>query len=84
MAKDRFSRFKKSNYDSNFRYGNNSMNHTGVGKRETLSKEQEQWIVNLIQKINSEYSKKFLRSILVSGKVPTEKQKEIIKKIVKG
>ena len=51
MAKDRFSRFKKSNYDSNFRYGNNSMNHTGVGKRETLSKEQEQWIVNLIQKI---------------------------------
>ena len=38
MAKDRFSRFKKSNYDSNFRYGNNSMNHTGVGKREKLSK----------------------------------------------
>lgn len=84
MAKDRFSRFKKSNYDSNFRYGNNSMNHTGIGKREKLSKEQEQWIINLIQKINSEYSKKFLRSILVDGKVPTEKQKEVIKKIVKG
>lgn len=83
MAKDRFSKFKKSNYNTSFRYGNNSMNHVGVGKRETLSEEQRIFILGLIglQGI-PEYNKKFLRSILVENKVPTEKQKQIIRKII--
>lgn len=84
MAKDRFSKFKKSNYDTNFRYGNNSMNHNGVGKREKLNENQRDWIINVIQtkKLN-EWQLSFLRSILVENKVPTNKQKEVIKKIVK-
>ena len=64
MAKDRFSKFKKSNYDTTFRYGNNS-------------------ILQLIKGCNTEYNKKFLRSIIVENKVPTLKQKEVIKKIIK-
>ena len=50
MAKDRFSRFKKSNYNTTFRYGNTSMNHIGVGKREELNQQQIDWIINVIQK----------------------------------
>ena len=84
MAKDRFSKFKKSNYDTNFRYGNNSMNHTGVGKRNKLDDKQRDWLINLIQNGNTtDWEVKFLRSILVENKVPTEKQKSIIKKMVK-
>lgn len=84
MAKDRFSKFKKSNYDTNFRYGNNSMNHNGVGKREKLNQQQRDWIINVIQnkKLN-DWQVSFMRSILVENKVPTHKQKEVIKKIVK-
>jgi len=83
MAKDRFSKFKKSNYNSSFRYGNNSMNYVGVGKREKLSEIQREYLLGLIALQGMpEYSKKFLRSILVENKVPTQKQKEVIKKIV--
>ena len=84
MAKDRFSRFKKSNYNTTFRYGNTSMNHNGIGKRENLDDKQRDWLINLIQNSNTtDWEVKFLRSILVENKVPTEKQKTIIKKIVK-
>ena len=84
MAKDRFSRFKKSNYNTTFRYGNTSMNHIGVGKREELNQQQRDWIINVIQtkKLN-QWELSFMRSILVENKVPTTKQKETIKKIVK-
>ena len=44
MAKDRFSKFKKSNYDNTFRYGNNSMNYVSVGKRDKLSQQQREFI----------------------------------------
>ena len=81
MAKDRFSRFKKSNYNKQFRYGNSSMNYVGVGKRDKLNQEQRNWIINLIKKIKFDGDKKFLRSVLVTNKVPTPKQKEIIKSI---
>lgn len=84
MGKDRFSRFKKSNYDTSFRYGNNSMNHIGVGKRERLTKEQRDWILNVIQtKSLNEWELSFMRSILVEDKVPTQKQKQTIKNIIK-
>jgi hypothetical protein len=83
MAKDRFSKFKKSNYDNTFRYGNNSMNYVSVGKRDKLSQQQREFILQLIKGCNTEYNKKFLRSILVENKVPTLKQKEVIKKIIK-
>ena len=83
MAKDRFSKFKKSNYDTNFRYGNNSMNHNGVGKRTKLDDKQRDWLINLIQNGNTtDWEVKILRSILVENKVPTEKQKSIIKKVI--
>ena len=83
MAKDRFSKFKKSNYDTNFRYGNNSMNHVSVGKRETLTELQRGYLMGLIGlKDMKEYNKKFLRSILAENKVPTEKQKQVIRKII--
>lgn len=83
MAKDRFSKFKKSSYDTNFRYGNNSMNHNGVGKRDKLDDKQRDWLINLIQNGNTtDWEVKFLRSILVENKVPTEKQKTIIKKVI--
>ena len=84
MAKDRFSKFKKSNYDNTFRYGNNSMNYVGVGKREKLSEIQRGYLLGLtgLQSM-PEHNKKFLRSILVENKVPTLKQKEVIKKIIK-
>ena len=84
MAKDRFSKFKKSNYNTSFRYGNNSMNHVGVGRREKLTEEQRGFILGLIALQGlPEYNKKFLRSILVENKVPTEKQKQVIRKIIK-
>jgi len=83
MAKDRFSKFKKSNYNSEFRYGNNSMNYNIIPNRQDLTNEQRDWIVNLIQKIEKEGDKKFLRSVLVRGKVPTKSQKKIIESIVK-
>ena len=83
MAKDRFSKFKKSNYNNTFRYGDNSMNYVSVGKRDKLSQQQREFILQLIKGRNTEYNKKFLRSILVENKVPTLKQKEVIKKIIK-
>jgi hypothetical protein len=82
MAKDRFSRFKKSNYNNTFRYGNNSMNYVSVGKRDKLSQQQREFILQLLKGCNTEYSKKFLTSILVENKVPTVKQKIVIKKML--
>lgn len=82
MAKDRFSRFKKSNYNNTFRYGNNSMNYVSVGKRDKLSQQQREFILQLLKRCNTEYSKKFLTSILVEDKVPTVKQKIVIKKML--
>jgi hypothetical protein len=83
MAKDRFSRFKKSNYNSEFRWGDRSMNYNVIQDRQELNKTQRDWIVSLIQKTSRESNKKFLRSILERGKVPTEKQKKAIQSILK-
>lgn len=82
MAKDRFSKFKKSNYSSEFRWGDTSMNYDSVGPRDKLSDKQREFILNLIRKCTKEYNKKFLRSLLVENKIPTEKQKQVIKKII--
>ena len=82
MAKDRFSKFKKSNYSQSFRWGNNGMNHVGVGKREKLSDKQREFILRLIPKCSKEWDIKFLRSILVTDRVPTQKQKDILNRIV--
>lgn len=83
MAKDRFSRFKKSIYDTTFRYGDTSMNYVSVGKRDKLSQQQREFILDLIKRCNKEYNKQFLRSILVENKAPTEKQKIVIRKMIK-
>lgn len=84
MAKDRFSKFKKSNYNYGLKYGNSyNMNHIGVGKRNELSDKQRQFILDLIKKCNNDNSIKFLRSVLLENKEPTEKQKIVIRKIIK-
>jgi len=82
MAKDRFSKFKKSNYNSEFKYGNNSMNYNIIPNREDLTNEQKEWIIKLIKRLKKENDKKFLRSVLEQGKVPTKVQKKIIQSMV--
>ena len=84
MAKDRFSRFKKSNYNNEFRWGTNDYNSSKYSDRPKMSDNQREWVINLIKSSSTtEWETKFLRSILVDGKVPTDKQKDIIRKIVK-
>lgn len=86
MAKDRFSKFKKSNYDTDYRWGNtaNSTNYVSVGKREVLTETQRGYLLGLMHRVGmTEYNKKFIRSILTENKVPTEKQKVVIRKILK-
>ena len=82
MGKDRFSRFKKSNYNYDFRYGNNSMNYNVIPNREDLNEEQRKYVIELISKLPNKSDKKFLRSILERGKVPTAAQKKIIQSMV--
>ena len=82
MAKDRFSKFKKSNYNNQFRYGNNSMNWNIIPNREELNDEQRNYIINLISKLSNESNIKFLRSILATNKVPTIPQRNVIKSMV--
>jgi hypothetical protein len=82
MAKDRFSKFKKNNYDKEFRYGNNSMNWNIIPDRQNLNNEQRTYIVNLITTLPNESNKNFLRSILQTGKVPTIPQRNIIKSMI--
>jgi hypothetical protein len=82
MAKDRFSKFKKSNYDKEFRYGNNSMNWNIIPDRQNLNNEQRAYIVNLIKTLPNESDKNFLRSIIQTGKVPTIPQRNIIKSMI--
>lgn len=82
MAKDRFNKFKKSNWDkSNNIY--TSLNYYKIPNRERLNDTQREYLVLKVKECFSEGDKKFLRSILVEGKIPTEKQKLIIKEIVK-
>jgi len=81
MAIDRFNRFKRSNYDREFRWGNTSMNHPTMINRKPLNDTQREWLVRLTQATNKESNKKYLRSILVQGKIPTPAQKEVIKSI---
>jgi hypothetical protein len=59
------------------------MNHVGVGKRKYLSNKQREWLVDLVRKTSSESNKRYLRSILADGKVPTQLQKNIILNISK-
>ena len=82
MAKDRFSKFKKSNYDGNFRYGSNSMNYNVIPNREDLNDEQRKYILDLISDLPKDGDKKFLRSVLLRGKVPTNAQRKIIKSMI--
>ena len=84
MAKDRFSRFKKSNYNNEFRWGTHEYNSSWYNDRVDLLDNQREWVINLIKSNKTnKWEMEFLRSILVDGKVPTDKQKDIIRKIVK-
>ena len=81
MGKDRFSRFKRENYDSSFRYGDSTYVRS-VKKEERLSSEQRDWLVKVIKSgLISEWDMDFLRRILYSNKIPTKKQKRVILKI---
>ena len=81
MAIDRFNIFKQCNYDMEFRWGNNKMNHPTMINRKPLNDTQREWLVSLTQATNKESNKTYLRSILAQGKTPTPAQKEVIKSI---
>lgn len=84
MAKDRFSRFKKSNYDKDFRWGNyDSINYKVKKNRKDLNPIQEKFLMKLSEVLKKPNDLNFIISVLEVGKEPTEKQKEIIKEIIK-
>jgi hypothetical protein len=85
MAKDRFSRFKKSNYNKEYRWGNHTkLNYKVIPNRKPLNNIQKDWLIKLIKTLKKQSSKTFIKSILEQDKVPTEKQKEIIKALIKN
>lgn len=86
MAKDRFSRFKRSNWDNNFRWGNdyNKPIKPKFPKRQSLNKVQKKWLADIYNRLQKQSSRNFIQSILEIDKVPTEKQKEVIRKIIKN
>lgn len=81
MAKDRFSKFKKSNYNKEFRWGNHNKI---LNNRLNLNKEQKDWLIKLRASLTKQSSINFIDSILEQNYVPTDKQKEIIKSIKKN
>ena len=81
MAKDRFK--TRASYDNTFKYGFTKMNHYKIPDRKELSDRQREWLVKTVKECNSESGKKFLRSILVENKIPTERQKIVIRDIIR-
>jgi hypothetical protein len=82
MAKDRFSKFKRNNYGKDS-ISFTKLNYYKIPNRERLNDTQREFLVQKVKECNSDSGKKFLRSILVEGKIPTEKQKIVIKSILR-
>ena len=84
MAKDRFSRFNRNNWDTGFKYGYDSINYKPISDRKDLSPMQEKFLIELCDRLKNPYGIEFILSVLEVGKEPTEKQKQIIKEIIKN
>lgn len=82
MGKDRFNKFKRNRWDKN-KNVYTQLNYYKIPNRESLDDTQREYLVQKVKECVSEGDKKFLRSILVEGKIPTEKQKNTIRQIVK-
>ena len=80
MAKDRFSNQKPWTYSKEFKYGSAIQGWTKP-KREILNEKQVNFITALLSLKLNEWEINFLKTILHHQYVPTEKQKESIKKI---
>lgn len=81
MAKDRFSRFKRVNYDHDFRYGNETY-RASINPKEKLCHEQKDWLLDFIKrgKLNK-WELDFLQSLIHRGKKLSDKQSDVVIKI---
>ena len=81
MGKDRFSRFKRENYDNEFRYGDNTYKRS-VKIEDRLSHKQKDWLLEVIRsKRLLDWELKFFQKLIINNKKPTEKQRDLILKI---
>jgi hypothetical protein len=83
MAKDRFSKFKKSNYSDKFKYGIDPLfekNKSFIKRVELSIKERKRLKVLLKLKI-SDYYTDFIKSIISSNKSMTLAQLNVIRKL---
>ena len=84
MAKDRFSKFKKSFYSSEFRYGIDTLfekNKSLNIKRLTLSTDEKRRLKILKKKNLNEWESNFVKSLIDANKSFTLKQKETLIKL---
>ena len=82
MAKDRFSKFKKSFYSNEFRYGTDPLfekvKSFTVVKRPTISK-QEKNRIKLIKNNNlTDWERNFINNVIALDKSMTLKQKKVL------
>ena len=82
MAKDRFSKFKRSNWDVKAKGMYTSLNHPVILGRKKLTRPQRLWFINIIPTLGTEQEKMYLRSVLIDGKIPTSKQVKVIREIL--
>jgi hypothetical protein len=84
MAKDRFSKFKKSFYSNEFRYGSDTLfekNKSYTIKRLSLSDTEKHRLKTLKKKKLNEWELNFVKSLIHANKSFTLKQKEVIIKL---
>ncbi len=84
MAKDRFSKFKKSFYSDEFRYGKDVLfekNKLYTIKRLNLSNSEKNRLKNLRKKNLTESELNFIKSLINANKSFTLKQKQVIIKL---
>jgi hypothetical protein len=81
MAKDRFSKFKKSFYSNEFRYGNDMLfekNKLYKIQRPKLSKDEMNRLKKLLKNKLTEWESSFVKNVIRSDKSLTLKQKDVI------
>lgn len=83
MAKDRFSKFKKSNYNKQLKYGLDVLieKNKSFIKRPELTLKERKRLKELLKSKVSSYDGDFIKSVLKSNKSMTISQLNVIKKI---
>jgi len=81
MGKDRFSRFKRENYDNEFRYGNDVYRRS-VKPKDRLSHEQKDWLLDIIKrgKLNK-WELEFVQGLIHKNRRLSDKQNDVMIKI---